>query len=120
LATPPNVFETGWYNQSAKPGQQGAMLIDGHVSSWTTNGVFYGLKDLKPGDTMQVQTGAGKIYTYRVMASQTYPSTKVDMQAALTPISPGKPGLNLITCDGQVEAGTSQFNERIIVFTEQI
>ncbi len=43
LATPSNVFDTAWYTGSAKPGQPGATLIDGHVSSWTTHGVFYGI-----------------------------------------------------------------------------
>ncbi|HEY5442554.1 MAG TPA: class F sortase, partial [Candidatus Saccharimonadales bacterium] len=33
LGTPSNVFDTAWYTGSAKPGQPGATLIDGHVSS---------------------------------------------------------------------------------------
>ncbi len=120
LQTPSNVYDTAWYNESAQPGQPGAMLIDGHVSSWTTHGVFYGLKNLKPGDTMQVERGDGTTFTYKVVKSQVYDASNVDMTAAMTPITPGVPGLNLITCDGQVKAGTSEFNERIVVFTEQV
>jgi len=37
----------------------------------------------------------------------------------LSPIDPTKPGLNLISCTGDVISGTSKFNERIIVFATQ-
>jgi sortase (surface protein transpeptidase) len=120
LETPDNVFDTAWYNKSAQPGQPGAMLIDGHISSWTAHGVFYGLKSLKPGDTMQVVRGDGAVFNYVVVKSVIYPANTVNMQAAVTPVVAGVPGLNLISCSGDVIPGTSLFNERIIVFTEQI
>lgn len=116
LATPYNVFDTAWYNLSAKPGQPGAMLIDGHVSSWTAHGVFYGIKSLVGGDIIKIERGDGTIYTYKVVRDQVYPSGNVNMKAAVTPIVPGQPGLNLITCTGDVIPGTSKFNERVIVF----
>ena len=120
LGTPNNVYDTAWYTGSAKPGQPGATLIDGHVSSWTTNGVFYGLKTLVPGDTIQIVRGNGTVLNYQVVKTQVYPSNNVDMQAAITPITPGKSGLNLITCTGQVKPGTSEFNQRVIVFASQV
>ena len=43
-----------------------------------------------------------------------------NMQAAITPVTAGKSGLNLITCAGQVKAGTSEFSKRVIVFAEQM
>ncbi|MGH7196074.1 MAG: class F sortase [Candidatus Saccharimonadales bacterium] len=120
LGAPGNVFDTGWYNQSSLPGQPGAMLIDGHVSSWTTRGVFYSIKNLVAGDKLQVQRGDGKIFTYKVVASKTYSANNVDMRAAVTPINSKKSGLNLISCSGSVIPGTSLFNKRIIVFAEQV
>lgn len=120
LATPNNVYDAAWYTGSAKPGQPGATLIDGHVSSWTTHGVFYGIKKLVPGDMIQIQKGDGELISYRVVRSQTYDADNVDMQAAITPVTKGKSGLNLITCTGQVKRGTSEFQERILVFAEQV
>ncbi len=119
LNTPPNVYDTGWYDASSLPGQPGAMLIDGHISSWTTPGVFYDLKKLTTGDVITVERGDGKVFTYRVVRIQTYDANSVDMQAAVTPVIPDKPGLNLITCTGSVKPGTSEFNQRLIVFTVQ-
>jgi sortase (surface protein transpeptidase) len=116
LATPDNVYDAGWYTNSAKPGQPGAMVIDGHVSSWTTNGVFYGLKTLQPGDLIAIERGDGTKLNYTVVKKQVYPYQQVDMSALLSPIAGGKPGLNLITCTGDVIKGTNSFTERIVIF----
>ncbi|HUY85230.1 MAG TPA: class F sortase [Candidatus Dormibacteraeota bacterium] len=120
LGTPNNVYDTAWYTGSAKPGQAGATLIDGHVSSWTAHGVFYGIKTLVAGDAIQIVRGDGAILNYQVVKTQVYSADNVDMQAAVTPVTAGKPGLNLITCTGQVKPGTSEFNERVIVFAQQV
>ena len=82
--------------------------------------MFYGLKNLVPGDTIQVERYDGGLFTYKVVKTQVYPANKVDMSAAMTPVNPAKPGLNLISCTGDVIPNTSEFNERIIVFAEQV
>ncbi len=120
LGTPTNVFDTAWYTGSAKPGQAGATLIDGHVSSWTTHGVFYGIKNLKAGENVQIVRGDGVTINYRVVKIQTYDADHVDMKAAINPVTAGKSGLNLITCTGRVKPGTSEFNQRVIVFAEKV
>ena len=119
LETPHNVYDTDWYNESSLPGQPGAMLIDGHVSSWTAHGVFYGIKSLLPGDILQIVRGDGQIFNYKVVKSQIYNANNVDMAAALSSVVPGKAGLNLITCTGDVIPGTNDFNERVVVYTIQ-
>lgn len=119
LGTPNNVYDTAWYTGSAKPGQPGAVLIDGHVSSWSTPGVFYRLNKLVASDQIQIVRGDGSTISYEVVKTQVYNANKVDMQAAMTPIS-GTSGLNLISCTGHVVKGTSQFNERVIVFTKLV
>ena len=35
VGVPDNIYDTAWYNESSAPGQPGAMLIDGHISSWS-------------------------------------------------------------------------------------
>ena len=42
------------------------------------------------------------------------------MSQVLSPVNPTKPGLNLITCTGQVISGTSEFNERLVVYTSLV
>ncbi len=120
LKAPASIFDAGWYDGSAKPGEAGAVLIDGHVSGPTQNGVFYNLKSLTAGDLIQLERGDGKVLTYKVMASKTYKADQVDMAAALTPVVPGVPGLNLITCGGQLDSSKTHFEDRVVVFATQL
>ncbi|MBC7581837.1 sortase [Aeromicrobium sp.] len=118
LATPTNVFDTARYSSSAKPGEPGATLIDGHVSSWTTNGVFYGIKNLVAGDSIEIERGDGKKLEYTVVKSVTYPVDAVDMNALSRPIDATKSGLNLITCGGKYDSKKGEFSQRIGVFAK--
>lgn len=120
IEAPVNVFHAGWYTKSAKPGQQGAMVVDGHVSSRHTQGIFSRLNDLKDGDSIIIVRGDNQKVNYKVVKSQVYDADKVDMVAALKSVNSQKPGLNLITCAGSVIKGTNQFDKRIIVFAEQV
>lgn len=120
IATPDNIYETGWYNKSSLPGQLGAMFIYGHVSSWTADGIFYNLKKLVPGDIITITTGNNKIYKYKVEATRIYPYNNVPMGQVLSPVNPKEPGLNLMTCTGQVIKGTSEFNERLVIYSTLI
>ena len=117
IEAPGNIYDVGWYKKSSLPGQLGAMFIDGHVSSWTANGVFYNLKQLAPGDKIQIVRGDNKTFTYVVKQLKTYSASNVDMTQALAPFTPGGAGLNLMTCTGKVITGTSEFNERLVVYS---
>lgn len=118
IKTPASIVDAGWLETSAKPGESGAMLIDGHVHGPTQPGVFYGIKKLKPGDKIQIERGDGQVLTYSVVKTERFQKDTIDMAAALRSAVPGRPGLNLITCDGRynVENG---YDHRIVVFAVQ-
>ncbi len=118
IATPDNVYEVGWYAGSSLPGQSGAAFMYGHVSSWTAKGVFYNLRKLVAGDKIVVTRGDDTTFEYQVVSAKTFPADNVNMAEVLAPISPDKPGLNLMTCTGRVISGTSEFSERLVVFAK--
>lgn len=120
IAVPTNGYDTGWYNSSSKPGQNGAMFIYGHVAGWNEGGVFYNLKKLKPGDTITVTSGDDTIYTYQVSSLKVYPQDSVPMATVLSPIDSTKPGLNLMTCTWDIVNGKSEFNSRQVVFSSLV
>lgn len=121
LKSPYNINDAGWYKDSAVPGNGvGASIVDGHVSGPTQPGVFYGLTRIAIGDEITIERGDGKILTYRVIESKSYPANKLDMSKLLEPKNPAKPGLNLITCTGKINPGTDDYQDRLVVFTEQI
>lgn len=117
LQAPNNIYDVGWYQNSAKPGDSGgAILLDGHVHGPTIPGVFANLKTLAAGNVIKLERGDGTIHTFKVIKSEAYPADKLDMAAALTSVEPGKLGLNLITCTGSFNAASSQYEQRLIVF----
>jgi sortase (surface protein transpeptidase) len=118
IDSPKNVYDTGWFKDSALPAQPGAMVVDGHVSSWKTRGVFYGIKSLKPGQKIIIEQGNGKKITYTVVKSKTYEAEKVDINELFNPVNTKLPGLNLITCAGNVIKGSNDFDKRLVVFAE--
>ncbi len=121
VQAPANVYDVGWYSGSSLPGVAGgASFMDGHVSSWSTAGIFKNLSKLAEGDIVKVELGSGEVLSYQVVKTEASSVETVDMQAALTPVTVGKAGLNLMTCHGDVRSGTSDFTERLTVFTQQI
>jgi hypothetical protein len=120
MSVPSNIYDAGWYDASTKPGQAGAMFIYGHLSSWTAEGAFYNLKKLKPGDKIMITSGNNTVYTYLVDRLVVYPSGNVPMNTVLAPINAAKPGLNLMTCAGSIVKGTSEYDQRLVVYTSLI
>lgn len=117
LVAPGNIYDAGWYEDSSKPGDDGgAILIDGHVQGPTKPGIFSNLKLLKTGDTINLESGAGEKYNFKVVKTQTYKTSDVDMAAALVPAVPGKLGLNLITCAGKFDSVANDYKQRLIIF----
>jgi sortase (surface protein transpeptidase) len=78
------------------------------------------LKQLQPGDKITITRGDNATFTYQVVKSQVYPYNNVNMNTVLSPVTPGTQGLNLMTCTGQIIKGTSEFNERIVVYTSLV
>jgi len=120
LGVPRNTNDTGWYNGSSKPGENGAPLIIGHVSGAVNVGVFYNLKKLNAGDIITVERGDGVKIDYKVVKKQVVPSSQVDMSELLVPVTAGTEGLNIMTCAGKYQEKEQTFTDRELVFTERV
>lgn len=121
LGVPGNIYDAAWFSQSAKPGSAGgASLIDGHVSGPTQKGVFYGLEKLSAGDIVMIERGDAQKLYYKVSKVEVVDTAKVDMSRMLLPVTAGKAGLNLISCTGKFNAQTQQFEQRALVYAEQV
>lgn len=120
MNVPGNIYDTGWYSSSSKPGDRtnAAMLIGGHVSGPTKPGVFKQIAKLNPGDTIEVERGDGKVFTYAVVKNEVYDANNVDMGSAMRSVDQSKPGLNLITCTGKVVS--NQYTQRVVVYAVQM
>lgn len=117
LQSPDTASDVGWYINSAKPGQSGAMLLDGHTDTQAVPpGVFSYLGDLVLGDTIVIERGDGKRSDYTVVNIQTLPLEEVDMSALLVPYNNASQGVNLITYIGNWTSDGGTLDHRLIVY----
>lgn len=120
LMAPGNVHDAGWYTGSVKPGEaSGATVIDGHVSGPTQPGVFANLKKLTAGDVITIERGDKSKVTYKVVKTEQRNVADVNMYDVIQPIS-SKHGLNIISCGGSFNRKTNSFEQRVVVYAEQV
>lgn len=120
IQAPRNIFDAGWYTGSVKPGETGAVFVDGHSSGRSHEGLFGNLDSLVVGDVMQIEKGDGTRLVYQVVFKETVKLEDVDMRKALKPYGGATKGLNLMTCAGTWTADDTTMTERTIVYTQQI
>ena len=117
IGVPANTNDVGWYTGSGTPGGPGTAVLVGHVSGYTSaGGVFLNLKKAQKNDTLRITMGDGRTVEYTVRNTQRFAKDAVDMNAAITSVEPGKPGLNIITCAGKYDAKAKTFSERLVVY----
>lgn len=118
---PRNIFDTGWYNGSARPGSKaGSSLILGHVSGWTGPGVFKKINELPVGGEFEIEKGTGEIIKYSVVRSEQLPVDQINMSRVLSTEVAGEHDLKLMTCSGKYNSSTETFEDRFIVYAKRI
>lgn len=120
VQAPINVNDSGWYTGSAKPGEPGIALIDGHVSGPTGKGLLSNLSKLALGDRVEIERGDGVKLIYEVIQTETIKKEDVDMDRLLIPLERVSQGLNIITCAGTYIKEDSTYDQRLIVYTKLV
>jgi sortase (surface protein transpeptidase) len=118
VAVPSSIHMAGWFVSSAKPGDKGLSLIDGHVSGKIRPGIFKRLKELRPGDSFDVEFGDLSRRKFTVVSVTAYKAADAtlhlfDQQAGI------ENQLNLITCGGRFDPKTEQYEDRILVVSRR-
>jgi LPXTG-site transpeptidase (sortase) family protein len=118
LEVPTNLADTGWFTEGPEPGETGAAVIVGHVASLSGPGVFYLLRELRPGEVIRIRLRGGTLVRYRARSTIVVPKTAFPTKRvyAQTP----RPTLRLITCSGRLNASTGQHPDNRIVFASLI
>jgi len=114
LQVPSTASVAGWYTGSPRPGETGAAVIAGHIDSYAGPGVFYRLKNLKPGDLVYVQRGRGTLAVFKVTAVRMFPKTRFPTAAVYGPVPDAQ--LRLVTCGGTFDPATGHYLSNVIVF----
>lgn len=103
-----------WYDKSPTPGELGPSILLGHVNEEDgSDGVFAGLRDLQPGDEIQIEREDGSTATFAVDYGEAYP--KDDFATDKVYGNTDDSQLRLITCDGY-DPETGLWDDNYVVY----
>ncbi len=105
----------GWFAPGFLPGQPGNAVIAGHVDWVDHAAVFYFLKNLSPGDLVNVAMDDGSVLTFAVDEVDQYDDGDTPMDQIFG--DSDQPHLNLITCGGVFDHSTHNYDHRLVVYT---
>ena len=119
METPDGPVDVAWYDFSERPGYGSNAVFSGHVDYINYGpAVFWHLKDLVEGDTIEVRLTEGTVYTYRVVSrSQVAAEPTQEELAQIVGETPTEV-VTLITCGGTFDG--HQYDQRTIVRAERV
>ena len=118
VQVPPNTVETGWYKYGPTPGQRGSSVILGHVDSYRGVGVFFYLRNLRPGNLVRVELADRHFVNFSVIGLREY--TKGQFPEKVVYGYRSYAGLQLVTCGGVFDHSTGHYLSNIVVYTKRI
>lgn len=119
MATPYNIYDIGWYTGSGSvlPGENGVSVMNAHGGD-LGYGIFRSLPKLPVGETVKIEMGDGRVFTYRVVESVRKAlgeEANQYMTNAFTPVSGASNTLTLITCTGDWLDREQTYSQRLFV-----
>jgi len=119
MEAPDNAYDVAWYDFTARPGTGSNAVFSGHVDYVNVGpAVFWGLKDLKQGDRVEVRLADGTLFEYAVTAVNTFPADNAPVDQIVGPTT--AESVTLITCTGTWDKVKKQYDQRLIVRAERI
>jgi hypothetical protein len=115
MEIPPDPRVMGWYRFGASPGERsrGSVVLAGHLDSRRFGlGPLARLRDMQPGDPVEVTLADGTGRSYRVTGLERY-----DRQAlpAFLFSRTGPERLRVITCGGEYDAEAGGYQQNLVV-----
>ncbi|WP_110241070.1 class F sortase [Nocardioides gilvus] len=118
VEVPEDADQAGWYELGATPGEVGSAVILGHVDSTEGPAVFHRLRELAPGDRINVAMADGDDELFEVSRIETV--RNADFPATEVYGSKDRPTLTLVTCGGEYDKARGGYQSNVIVYTEHV
>ncbi|WP_410637775.1 class F sortase [Amycolatopsis sp. lyj-346] len=107
-------MQAAWYKLSPVPGDVGPAVVLGHVDGDRKPGIFFKLKDLAPGDEVDIDRSDGRKLKFVVDRVTQVPKDTFPREAVYG--NSDKPELRLITCGGAFDHAEHSYRDNIIVY----
>jgi hypothetical protein len=114
MQVPTDFARAGWFAEGLTPGEVGPAVIAGHVDSKTGPAVFYRLRELRPGDTVQVERADGARLRFVVEQARSFPKATFPTAEVFGP-APWA-ALRLVTCGGTFDRARGSYRDNLVVF----
>ena len=93
-------------------------MIVGHVDWAGTQGVFYDLRNMVPGNQITVSRADGSVAVFEVRSNEQFPKDQFPTAAVYGDIDHA--GLRLITCGGSFDPAARSYLDNIVVFADLV
>ena len=118
VEVPTDIQEPGWFRLGPSPGQIGSAVILGHVDSYRGPAVFFQLRTLHAGDSVEVLLADGVMTHFVVTSVVMYPKTQFPDQEVYG--SHGHSDLQLVTCGGTFDSQSGHYLSNVVVYTSLV
>ncbi|WP_117208468.1 class F sortase [Allorhizocola rhizosphaerae] len=110
--------EAGWYKDGPSPGQYGPAIVVGHVDTRDRPAVFHRVRELKPGERVEIVRRDRTIAVFEVNTVEQY--SKASLPVAKVYQDYSRPSLRLITCGGSWVGGDDGYADNVIAFASLV
>ena len=117
LEAPHTAADAGWWQAGPEPGERGPAVIAGHVDSRRHPAVFFRLRELVAGDTVDVVRADGTTASFVVERREQH--AKAAFPTAAVYGATAGSTLRLITCGGVFDRATRLYVDNVIVFASR-
>ena len=108
----------GWYDRSVTPGEKGTSVILGHVDDYAGPSVFFNIKNLHQGETIDVVRADGTTAVFSVDGVQKAAKTNFPTSDVYGNVQ--YPALRLVTCGGPFDSSTGEYLDSIVVYAHLV
>jgi len=114
LETPSDWSIVGWYERSAKVGEEGNALVNGHYDdNYGRPAAFFNLKSLEVNDTVYLVDSFGRNFVYRI--TEIFHVSIYDKDRVTRVLESEGSFLTLITCGGVWTPSEGTYSNRLVV-----
>jgi sortase (surface protein transpeptidase) len=110
----PHYGNAGWYSLGPAPGEPGPAVMLAHVDSTRHPDVFYRLKEVKPGDEIQVYGADNDPAVFAVDSVEQQLKAELPRERIWDYTS--EPVIRLITCGGEYDRKWGHYLSNVIVY----
>ncbi len=112
---PADFARVGWFDGASG---RGPTVLLGHVDSRSGPAVFYRLRDLRPGDVVEVGRADGTLGRYAVSRTEQVAKDRFPTFAVFGATADDV--VRLVTCAGSFDRGARSYTDNLVVHTVRI